>query len=152
MQLAAAAAGIASQQAVKWWPLSGTHEVPVAVHARSEGLRIHPFSSKPSFTLCVIINICLPAFCAHALPLPCVQDVVTVAQYNQYCHYVAGLVGIGLSNLFGEQPQSKLLAGRQTCLHSGTHVHTHACAAAPHGDGQGDAGRAAAGTCVYMRS
>lgn len=27
-------------------------------------------------------------------------DVVTVKQYNEYCHYVAGLVGIGLSHLF----------------------------------------------------
>ena len=28
------------------------------------------------------------------------EDVVTVEQYNLYCHYVAGLVGIGLSQLF----------------------------------------------------
>lgn len=27
-------------------------------------------------------------------------DVVTVAQYDRYCHYVAGLVGIGLCHLF----------------------------------------------------
>jgi phytoene/squalene synthetase len=26
-----------------------------------------------------------------------------VEDYNDYCHYVAGLVGIGLSQLFGEQ-------------------------------------------------
>jgi len=30
----------------------------------------------------------------------CQRPVVTVADYNLYCHYVAGLVGIGLSNLF----------------------------------------------------
>eukprot|EP00730_Choanoeca_flexa_P015456 TRINITY_DN7100_c0_g2_i1.p1 TRINITY_DN7100_c0_g2~~TRINITY_DN7100_c0_g2_i1.p1 ORF type:complete len:418 (+),score=124.82 TRINITY_DN7100_c0_g2_i1:1062-2315(+) len=28
------------------------------------------------------------------------KEVVTVDDYNQYCHYVAGLVGIGLSRLF----------------------------------------------------
>lgn len=27
-------------------------------------------------------------------------QVVTVAEYNLYCHYVAGLVGVGLSQLF----------------------------------------------------
>jgi len=30
----------------------------------------------------------------------CQRPVVTVADYNLYCHYVAGLVGIGLSNIF----------------------------------------------------
>ena len=30
-------------------------------------------------------------------------QVKTVAEYDKYCHYVAGLVGIGLSQLFGEQ-------------------------------------------------
>ncbi|KAJ1468992.1 isoprenoid synthase domain-containing protein [Baffinella frigidus] len=30
----------------------------------------------------------------------CVRDVQTTADYDLYCHYVAGLVGIGLSNLF----------------------------------------------------
>lgn len=29
-----------------------------------------------------------------------VMDVKTVADYDLYCHYVAGLVGVGLSNLF----------------------------------------------------
>jgi farnesyl-diphosphate farnesyltransferase len=29
------------------------------------------------------------------------RDVLTVADYELYCHYVAGLVGIGLSRLFG---------------------------------------------------
>lgn len=29
------------------------------------------------------------------------RQVVTVADYELYCHYVAGLVGIGLSRLFG---------------------------------------------------
>lgn len=28
------------------------------------------------------------------------KEVVTIAEYDKYCHYVAGLVGIGLSNLF----------------------------------------------------
>ena len=27
-------------------------------------------------------------------------QVVTLEDYDLYCHYVAGLVGIGLSNLF----------------------------------------------------
>ena len=26
-----------------------------------------------------------------------------MAEYDKYCHYVAGLVGIGLSQLFGER-------------------------------------------------
>ena len=30
------------------------------------------------------------------------KDVKTVADYDKYCHYVAGLVGIGLSEMFGE--------------------------------------------------
>lgn len=29
-------------------------------------------------------------------------QVETVEDYDLYCHYVAGLVGIGLSQLFGE--------------------------------------------------
>jgi farnesyl-diphosphate farnesyltransferase len=36
------------------------------------------------------------------------QAVDTVEQYNLYCHYVAGLVGVGLSKLFassGEPPR-----------------------------------------------
>lgn len=31
------------------------------------------------------------------------MQVVTVDDYDKYCHYVAGLVGIGLSKLFGKQ-------------------------------------------------
>lgn len=30
------------------------------------------------------------------------DEVETIEQYDLYCHYVAGLVGIGLSQLFGE--------------------------------------------------
>ncbi len=30
-------------------------------------------------------------------------QVESVADYDKYCHYVAGLVGIGLSQLFGQQ-------------------------------------------------
>lgn len=30
------------------------------------------------------------------------DEVVTLAEYDLYCHYVAGLVGVGLSQLFGE--------------------------------------------------
>ncbi len=33
--------------------------------------------------------------------LSSVWQVVTVADYDEYCHYVAGLVGEGLSRLFG---------------------------------------------------
>lgn len=29
-------------------------------------------------------------------------QVETIADYDLYCHYVAGLVGIGLSQLFGK--------------------------------------------------
>jgi farnesyl-diphosphate farnesyltransferase len=28
------------------------------------------------------------------------KTVVTLDDYNEYCHYVAGLVGIGLSQMF----------------------------------------------------
>jgi farnesyl-diphosphate farnesyltransferase len=31
------------------------------------------------------------------------REVVTLKDWDLYCHYVAGLVGIGLSNLFGER-------------------------------------------------
>jgi farnesyl-diphosphate farnesyltransferase len=38
--------------------------------------------------------------------------VVTKADYDLYCHYVAGLVGIGLSNLFaGSYPATQNLWG-----------------------------------------
>ena len=30
------------------------------------------------------------------------KKVESVADYEEYCHYVAGLVGYGLSRLFGE--------------------------------------------------
>lgn len=29
------------------------------------------------------------------------DEVESIAQYDHYCHYVAGLVGIGLSQMFG---------------------------------------------------
>lgn len=31
------------------------------------------------------------------------NEVDTVAEYDEYCHFVAGLVGIGLSQMFGER-------------------------------------------------
>jgi phytoene/squalene synthetase len=31
-----------------------------------------------------------------------VTQVKKTSEYDEYCHYVAGLVGIGLSQLFGE--------------------------------------------------
>ena len=34
------------------------------------------------------------------------KDVKTIADYDKYCHYVAGLVGIGLSDLFGKSRTS----------------------------------------------
>ncbi len=34
--------------------------------------------------------------------LTCAVQVVTVQQYDEYCFFVAGLVGVGLSQLFGE--------------------------------------------------
>lgn len=42
--------------------------------------------------------------------------------YNDYCHYVAGLVGIGLSQLFGEQRErgtnvSTKVVGRSVAEH-----------------------------------
>ena len=41
------------------------------------------------------------------------KSVITIADYNLYCHYVAGLVGIGLSELFAasglENPRFKEL-------------------------------------------
>eukprot|EP00239_Pterosperma_sp_CCMP1384_P006392 CAMPEP_0197856264 /NCGR_PEP_ID=MMETSP1438-20131217/28246_1 /TAXON_ID=1461541 /ORGANISM="Pterosperma sp., Strain CCMP1384" /LENGTH=429 /DNA_ID=CAMNT_0043471669 /DNA_START=150 /DNA_END=1439 /DNA_ORIENTATION=+ len=42
------------------------------------------------------------------------KEVITVADYDKYCHYVAGLVGIGLTNLFVssgmEDPQTEELS------------------------------------------
>jgi farnesyl-diphosphate farnesyltransferase len=40
------------------------------------------------------------------------KEVVTLEDWNLYCHYVAGLVGIGLSNLFAASE----LEGKFICL------------------------------------
>ena len=40
------------------------------------------------------------------------KDVVTIADYDEYCHYVAGLTGIGLSQV---SIHTKLCAPRQAC-------------------------------------
>lgn len=37
--------------------------------------------------------------------------------YDLYCHYVAGLVGIGLSQLFGEQDDLGTRQQLQSCMH-----------------------------------
>ena len=37
----------------------------------------------------------------HSASLPLVSaQVISVKDYDLYCHYVAGLVGVGLSHLF----------------------------------------------------
>ncbi|PNH09521.1 Squalene synthase [Tetrabaena socialis] len=42
------------------------------------------------------------------------KEVTTVADYDQYCHYVAGLVGIGLSQLFASSGlESDAMAGQE---------------------------------------
>lgn len=49
----------------------------------------------------------------------CQRKVVTLADYNLYCHYVAGLVGIGLSRLFSDsQLEEKELASQETLSNS----------------------------------
>lgn len=49
-------------------------------------------------------------------------QVVTIADYDLYCHYVAGLVGIGLSQLFGEQAGP---AAAATCAANHPHLSLH---------------------------
>lgn len=53
-------------------------------------------------------HACIRTHAAQARALrkpaaPCTlhTQVKTTSDYDQYCHYVAGLVGIGLSQLFG---------------------------------------------------
>lgn len=50
-----------------------------------------------SLSSLVLIGACSCAMCD--------VQVATVADYDLYCHYVAGLVGVGLSQLFGK-PQA----------------------------------------------
>ncbi|KAG1666441.1 hypothetical protein FOA52_015111 [Chlamydomonas sp. UWO 241] len=45
-----------------------------------------------------------------------VKDVVTIEDYNKYCHYVAGLVGIGLSQLFASSGLEAAEIGTQEGL------------------------------------
>jgi phytoene/squalene synthetase len=35
------------------------------------------------------------------------EEVATLEQYDLYCHYVAGLVGIGLSQMFGARGRGR---------------------------------------------
>lgn len=45
-----------------------------------------------------------------------IVSIDTTSQYNEYCHYVAGLVGIGLTELFqmsgGEGKRTFILVAR----------------------------------------
>lgn len=65
------------------------------VALRTAGLRL--WCSVRLLVLHAVLSLLVAA--VHTVP-PVLQ-VVTVAEYDEYCHYVAGLVGIGLSNLFG---------------------------------------------------
>lgn len=38
----------------------------------------------------------------------CKEEVLTVADYDEYCHYVAGHVGLGLSKLFHASGKERL--------------------------------------------
>jgi phytoene/squalene synthetase len=53
-------------------------------------------------------------------------QVETVADYDLYCHYVAGLVGVGLSQLFGEQhsQHSQQPAGQPAAQQAAKYKHT----------------------------
>ena len=51
--------------------------------------------------LCLCLSLKHAPACASATQS--IMQVVTVDDYDKYCHYVAGLVGIGLSKLFGKQ-------------------------------------------------
>ncbi|XP_041361513.1 squalene synthase-like isoform X2 [Gigantopelta aegis] len=44
------------------------------------------------------------------------RDIETVEEWNQYCHYVAGLVGIGLSQLFAASELEDEVVGKDTDL------------------------------------
>eukprot|EP00731_Ephydatia_muelleri_P000209 Em0001g209a len=44
------------------------------------------------------------------------DEVVTMAQWDEYCHYVAGLVGIGLSQLFSASGLESEVVGRNQRL------------------------------------
>lgn len=46
----------------------------------------------------------------------CQRKVVTLEDYNLYCHYVAGLVGIGLTELFAESGLEDADVGKQVAL------------------------------------
>ncbi|XP_050389629.1 squalene synthase isoform X1 [Patella vulgata] len=44
------------------------------------------------------------------------RDLITLAEWDEYCHYVAGLVGIGLSKLFSASKQEDDIVGKDTYL------------------------------------
>lgn len=44
------------------------------------------------------------------------RDVITMEDWNKYCHYVAGLVGIGLSQLFSASELEDKIVGEDTEL------------------------------------
>lgn len=52
-------------------------------------------------------------------------QVMTVEDYDLYCHYVAGLVGIGLSQLFGAYATCAHTSCVLVCAHTSTHHAMH---------------------------
>lgn len=64
----------------------------------AQGLRCH----NPDTPLGTFLAIQRHSGKVQTRVTPCVRQVKTLEDYNKYCHYVAGLVGIGLSELFGE--------------------------------------------------
>ncbi|ESP03225.1 hypothetical protein LOTGIDRAFT_56072, partial [Lottia gigantea] len=44
------------------------------------------------------------------------RDLITLEEWDEYCHYVAGLVGIGLSKLFSASKQESEIVGKDTYL------------------------------------
>ncbi|XP_036089495.1 squalene synthase isoform X2 [Rousettus aegyptiacus] len=60
----------------------------------------------------VIVDICRKMGCGMAEFL--VKEVTSEQEWDQYCHYVAGLVGIGLSQLFSASELEDPLVGEDT--------------------------------------
>lgn len=59
----------------------------------------------------LLVQVYLPIFRGTLAPW---HQVETVKDYDLYCHYVAGLVGVGLSNLFaGSGDEEGLREGHQ---------------------------------------
>ncbi|PVD32387.1 hypothetical protein C0Q70_07821 [Pomacea canaliculata] len=62
----------------------------------------------------VISDICCKM--GHGMTVFLDRDIDTIEEWNEYCHYVAGLVGIGLSRLFSASGLEDPCVGKDTAL------------------------------------